>query len=151
MLINWHEKIPLCSIYTRAMKQVTIKKGGFTLIEAVASIGLCSLTILAIVGALQYTVSMNTYSKNRLIAMNDARRVTEAIRTTADSVGLTGTGSVTGPNPPDWSTYLSSTLSGEAVQVTTSGTDPLDVTASVNWVEKGRTQTFKFVTKVTQR
>ena len=52
---------------------------GFTLIEALAAIGLSALVVLALMEAFNYNTSTNVYSKDRLIAMNDARNVTPAV------------------------------------------------------------------------
>ena len=123
---------------------------GFTLVEVVATVGLTSLAMLALAGALHYALTLNTYSKDRLIAINDARRVSEQVRTTADTVGLTGTGSVSDANI-QWQNWISNTLPNETVQVQSAGTDPLQVTVSVNWLEKARNETIRLVTLVTKR
>ena len=120
------------------------KEAGFTLVEALATMGLCTLALLTLVGALHYTLNLNTYSKDRLIAMNDARRVAEQVRNAADvSLSSVATTSYTG--------FLSNALASESISVTASGTDPLTVTITINWVEKNRNESFQFVTKVTKR
>ena len=126
------------------------REEGFSLIEALASVGLCALVIFVLVAVLNYSLYLNAYSKDRLIAMNDARRITEQVRTVADTNGLSGAGSVTSPTTP-WSSLLSNKLPSESVQVTTSGSDPLTVTVRISWLEKNRTENFQFATKVTHR
>lgn len=123
---------------------------GITLVEVLVTVALAALAIFTFVGAIFSTVTLNTNSKERLIALSDARRVAEAIRITADANGLTGSGSVTSPNGP-WSQYLSNALASETAQVNTSGTDPLNVTVVVGWTEKNRNESLSLSTKVTNR
>ena len=127
-----------------------IKTGGFTLIEALAVVGLSALLILALAGSLNYSLVLNTYSKSRLIAMNDARRVAEEVRTIADSAGLSGTGSVTDSSIV-WNNFLSGILPNESAQVVTSGSNPINATITVSWKEKNRNESLQFTTKVTKR
>ena len=126
------------------------KSGGFTLIEALAVVGLSALLILALAGSLNYSLALNTYSKSRLIAMNDARRVAEEVRTIADSAGLSGTGSVTDSSIV-WNNFLSGILPNESAQVVTSGSNPINATITVSWKEKNRNESLQFTTKVTKR
>ena len=123
---------------------------GFSLVEAILTVGLCSIAMLMLIGAICYSLFLNAETKNRLVALNEARRVVEQVRRVADTYGLTGAGSVTSPNVP-WNSYIQNILTNETVQVTTSGTDPLSVIVTIGWLEKARSQSLHLTTKVTNR
>ncbi|PIQ86586.1 MAG: hypothetical protein COV74_04200 [Candidatus Omnitrophica bacterium CG11_big_fil_rev_8_21_14_0_20_45_26] len=119
-------------------------KNGFTLIEAMLAVGLISLTMFTLIASFHYALAMNAVSRNRIVAMNDVRRVAEQLRIAADN-GLSGVASV------QWNNYISHSLPNEAVQVSTAGSDPLTATIVLSWNEKGRTESMQIDTKVTAR
>ncbi len=123
---------------------------GITLVEILVTIVLATLAIFTFVGGIHSTVVTNLNSQQRLVALNDARCVVEAVRVTANANGLVGLGSVTSPTTP-WSDYLSNLLPTETVQVITSGTDPLKVIITVGWTEKNRNESLSLTTQVTKR
>lgn len=125
-------------------------QSGFTLIEAMISLGIIVVIVLALGMVLFYAVTLHEESQHRTIALQDAMRVTEEIRYIADSVGLTGTNSVTDPNR-QWNALLSNLLPSQTVQVGWSGANPLQISVQVNWVERGRSLNVSLNTMVTRR
>lgn len=126
------------------------REGGFTLLETLIAIGLFAMVVLVFLGSIHYSLALNTYSKDRLVALNDVKRVIEQVRLVADSYGVTGAGSVLNPTTP-WSNFISNSLPNESVLLVISGVDPLVVTATISWNEKSRTQNLSMSTKVTRR
>ena len=95
---------------------------GFSLVEAILTVGLCSIAMLMLIGAICYSLFLNAETKNRLVALNEARRVVEQVRHVADTYGLTGADSVTNPNVP-WNSYIQNILTNETTNWLRSPTD----------------------------
>ncbi|PIQ85039.1 MAG: hypothetical protein COV74_10600 [Candidatus Omnitrophica bacterium CG11_big_fil_rev_8_21_14_0_20_45_26] len=125
-------------------------KKGFTLVEVLLAISIIALIIMALVSVFYYTMTLHRESASRSIAMNDAIQVVEQCRFIADTVGLSGTGSVTDPNVA-WSDLLSNLIANETVQVSWTGTDPLEVVVTVAWLEHNRNMNVSMTTLLTRR
>lgn len=125
---------------------------GFSLFEVTTGIALFAIAMFGISASINQSLSMSTFSKNRIIAMNDSRRVLEEIRKTAEDPGIGGgLAGITGTT--DWSPFLVGGLDNEAVVVTipNAGADPLQVQVLISWDEKGKTSNYVTNTLVTKR
>jgi type II secretory pathway pseudopilin PulG len=131
---------------------------GLTLIEQLLALFVLVIVTMSMAAAFDQTLGANVYSKNRLLAANDAKKIMEQVRATADKYG-TG-------NPLQTPTYWSnasntgwlqtasfSSLPGKtmSVQFPSGNTYPLQVRAVVNWTEKGGTKTYNLDAMVMRR
>ena len=130
----------------KRMKEWTNK--GFSLIETTIGIALFAIALLGMLMLMNYSLAFGQSSNSREKAINDARRILEQIRTKANNNGLS---SVTGTSQATWNSFLSGGLPQESASVTSSGTDPLTVTVSVSWQEKGKAAIYTAATLVTKR
>ena len=125
---------------------------GFTLLELMIAMFILTVGLLGI-------LLTNTTSKNasvrmneRILALQDAQRVIELMRSTS-SVG-NFPGNVTNAYPNGSPILGFDTLTNEAISVdyTDIEADPLDVTVNVTWSELGtRDATTQLRTLITQR
>ena len=115
-------------------------KKGFTLLELAIAAGVLTVAILGLLAALQSLNPLNEGAKETAVALQDASRVMEEIRVTPFS-------SIPTTNWTSWAQTNGLThLTNEAVTVTTSGTDPLNVAVQVSWSSqrgKGPQRTFQ--------
>ena len=121
-------------------------KKGFTLLELAIASGILTVAILGLLSSLQSPFTLNATSKETAIALQDASRVLEEIRTATFSTIPT----------TNWTTWAQTNglthLVNEAVTVTTIGTDPLTATVQVRWTSqggKGSTRTLLLSTRRT--
>jgi prepilin-type N-terminal cleavage/methylation domain-containing protein len=110
---------------------------GFTLIELMITV---LIVLLAVVGNLSATTVMQITNEelfDRTVAIQDANRVLEQMRTSA-RIG-TFPGNVTGAFPNGGLVAMNN-LTGEQIQINYVNTaaDPLDVTVTVRWNSRGR-------------
>lgn len=124
--------------------------GGFTLLEIMISIAIMVGAILAISGLfLTYAVLIET-SKNTTVAVNNAQAVLEAIRNTDPFTAANVTANYpAGVNLAPGFGF--DKLNNEAIYPSYSGTDPLQITITVNWQEKTRNRSESLTTLMTQR
>lgn len=120
-------------------------KKGLTLLELVIGVAIFIVAIVSLLGAYMGALTMSEGSRNLNTAINDATRVIEEMRNIPfASITLT-----------NWTTWASNnganTLEDETITTTYQGTDPLTVTVTVNWTEKGRQRNTALVTAITQR
>ncbi len=120
-------------------------KKGLTLLELVIGVAIFIVAIVSLLGAYMGALTMSEGSKNLNTAINDATRVVEEMRNIPfASITLT-----------DWTAWASNnganTLENETTTTAYQGTDPLTVTVTVNWTEKGRQRNTSLVTAITQR
>ena len=131
------------------------KRNGFTFIEILLTMGIFSITTVALIGLLVSLAAMNESSRNTTRAMAHARLALEEVRNTAQTGGL---GTVTATNWTTWwNNYAAANPGsliepGEVVQVhyvanpapgnpaapPAGPPDPLTVTIRVEWNERGR-------------
>jgi len=128
----------------------TSKRAGFSLIETVIALGITGLIILSSVTTFYYTISLHSESNNKIIALNDAIHIAERCRFMANTAGLTGPGSVT-DGTVNWNAWISNLLANETIQVSWVGTNPLEVTVTVNWTERNRASNLSLTTLLTIR
>lgn len=128
---------------------------GLTLVELVIVAAILGIGIAALIGAFVSQMALNEHARNMAWAMNDANRVMERLRQlntdcetpSASPSSECGTGA---DACADWDAWLNSTTGGgksilpspssnELIVVTTSGSDPLEVTVAVCWRHRSRT------------
>jgi len=106
-------------------------KKGFTLLELALATGVLTIAVLGLLASLQSPFTLNEASKETVIAMRDASWVMEQIGATTFSTIPT----------TNWTTWAQNNglthLVNESVVVTTSGSDPLNVTVEVRWTSYG--------------
>ncbi len=111
--------------------------GGFTLIEVLMTIGIFVITTVALIELYLSVTALNESNRNMTRAMADVKAVLEGIRNTSTG----GLAAVTGTNWTTWATNNGlTTLPNEAMTVAyvNPAADPLDVTVTINWTERGR-------------
>ncbi|MBI3615498.1 MAG: type II secretion system protein [Candidatus Omnitrophica bacterium] len=138
------------AVVLRGCRPGFLKRHGFTLIEILVTVSIFVITTAALVGFYVSIAAMNESSRNMTRAMADARAVLEQIR----NVSIGGLAAVTGTGWTAWATANNLTsLNNEAVTVAyvNPAADPLDVTVTINWSERGRARFAAVNTLVTQR
>ena len=134
----------------RGSRPCFLKERGFTLIEILMTVGIFVITTVALVGLNVSVAAMNESSRNLTQAMAGGRVILEQIRNA--SVG--GLAAVTGTNWTTWAAANNLTsLNDESVTVAyvDPAADPLNVTVTVNWSERGRARSAAVNTLVTRR
>lgn len=111
---------------------------GFTFVELLITIGVVVFLLVGFLGSITALQAANMAAFERSIALQDANRVIETMRSTA----LTGTfpGNVTAvyPNNGTVSGYTSLTNEQVTVSYANAAADPLDTTVTVSYSENGR-------------
>jgi prepilin-type N-terminal cleavage/methylation domain-containing protein len=125
---------------------------GFTLIELMVSLFIIVVGLLGIILANIYTQRTSDGTYEKMVAVQDAHRVLEMMR----SASKTGTfpANVTSAFPQGAAVAGFTNLSTERVTVTYSDAlgDPLDVTVTTSWRERGmRNTSTQLRTLLTQR
>ena len=137
------------------------KKAGFTLIEVMIAVMILAVVLPASLVASFSLFSLNDTTRDTVIAIADARRVIEQMRSlAADTTSL----SLNDIIAVDWTAWASANgcdnLSSEQVVVTYTDIDscgnalndnPLAVTVRVDWQEKSRALNVSFSTLITER
>jgi Tfp pilus assembly protein PilV len=144
-------------------KQFSGGKRGFSILEVVVGIGLFAISLFGLLSLISHSLSMNELSESRVAAINDARRVVEAIRREVEINDINGVVLVTdtpiaSSTPGGWSTFLNAGLPNENVAVTLARpvVDPLALQVVVTWDEEGaggvaRQSSYAVSTAVTRR
>ena len=147
------------------------RRGGFTLVEVMISMGIFAGTMGAFAGYYAATAQLKEAGRNLTQAMTDARTVLEGIRSaTQTSAGVWQTGVTTAfPEgasiaPPTGLLGLGApwTLTSEVVTVSYADPatgvsvllpppDPLPVTVTVTWSDRGRPRSVLLRTLMTRR
>ena len=121
-------------------------KKGFTLLELTIAAGVLTVAILGLLAALQSLHPLNETAKETAVASQDASRVMEEIRVTTPS-------SIPTTNWTNWAQTNGLThLLNETITVTTSGSDPLNITVQASWSSqrgKGPQRTLQLSTRRT--
>jgi type II secretory pathway pseudopilin PulG len=125
---------------------------GFTLVEIMFAVALFGAALFGILKLINGSIELNQLSGSRTIAMNDARRVLEEMRTVVNANGTPG---ITGTDWGAWAGQnIAFALANENIVITYpqgAGLNPLPVQATVNWSEKGRASAYSVETHFTQR
>ena len=132
---------------------VPVRPRGLTFVELMIGGTLLTIAIVALLRAFLGQLAVNEHARNRAWTTNDASRVLEQLR--RENSG--GTCTAPSVSPPtgfaSWDAWLAdATANGgggksvqpnpsanELVVVTTSGTDPLQITVAICWRERNRT------------
>lgn len=135
-------------------------KGGFTLLELMIATAILIVGIIGILAVFAYCYGLNETSRSVTQAANDGRAVLEAMRDESAG-GISNAGNT---NWNLWAKGTGLTVSGKAnnipltsltqedIVTDISGNDPLLITLTVNWIERGGRQgRIRLVTLMTQR
>ena len=135
---------------------------GFTLIEVMIAMAVLAVTILGVLMMLMAAEALSEDSKNLTTAVEDARSIMERVRKDVETNADMSTFVTNYPDSSyeDWVTDQQAAgtefvnLDGEAVDVTLGnvGDDPLDVTVTVSWNDRGgRVRSTTLQTQITNR
>ena len=117
---------------------------GFTFLELLIAVCILAVSIVGLLALYSQCMFLSQRAQSMTVATSHAEYVLEQIHRTAFA-------SIASTNWTTWAQGAGlNTLSGEAISVSVSGTDPLDITVTVSWNERGRTLSQTFNTKVTQ-
>jgi len=133
------------------------KARAFTLIEIMISIMVVTIVLLGILSGYIGCLQINEISRSTTLAMEDARCVIEKMR----SLSVSALTDITGQNWTDWAAgnglsglqneqivvaYTDRDASGSALD-----DDPLEVTVTVNWMDKTRARSLRLASLITTR
>jgi len=127
-------------------------QSAFTLVELLIGMVMLVIAITALLGAFLGQTTLNEHARNLTWAMNDASRVMERLRQQNSAAGCTTPSAATPAGFLTWDAWLADTSAtggggksiqptpavNELVWVTSSGTDPLQITVAVIWRHRGR-------------
>ncbi|MBI3088407.1 MAG: prepilin-type N-terminal cleavage/methylation domain-containing protein [Candidatus Omnitrophica bacterium] len=130
-----------------------MNRHGLTLIELMVCVTLLVVGITALLGAFLSQMALNEHARNMAWAMNDANRVMERMRqlnVNCDTPSAAAPSECGDGNDAcaDWNDWLADTAEGKSIEpdpdtyelitMTSTGTDPLQVTVAVCWRHKSR-------------
>lgn len=122
----------------------TDSKTGLTLPELIVAIFILAIVSIGLLSVYINCSIITEQARNITIATGHADYTLEQIRNT-DFASIPGT---------DWTAWAQTegldTLGAEQVNVNATGIDPLTITVTVNWTERGRSKSLQLVTEVTQ-
>lgn len=111
---------------------------GFTLIEVMVTMAVMAAVLLAIMTANAMISQTSEAAYQRLVAVQDANQVIERMRNTAITGNFPGNVTAAYPNGGSVGGFTSLTSETVTVAYTSTVTNPLDVTVTVNYLENGR-------------
>ena len=132
------------------MRKFRYKKDGFTLVEIMISVAILLGAILIMISLFAHYLVLIELSKNTTVALNDAQAVLEQIRNTDPAFSIPAAY----PHGSNQAPLLGPTkLDNETIVVTYVNTnaDPLDVTVTVTWQDRGRNRSETLTTLMTDR
>lgn len=123
------------------------RENGFTLLEFVIASAVFLVGVLGLLFFYQVPFVMNEIARDTTIAVQDASTVVEQMR-------VTSFGNIQSTNWDTWA-QTSGTKhlpleTNETVSVTYAGTDPLQLTVTVQWTRRGRTRDVRLTSRRTQ-
>lgn len=133
---------------------------GTTLMEVLFALAIFAIIMVSVAGAFNFGSSMNVTAKNKILVVNDAKKIMEQARMIADSISLNAVTdadywkNISGTGWLQTETFSSSALPSINMSISfpegTSG-DPLYVLVTITWLEKTTTKTYQLHNKITQR
>ncbi len=129
------------------------QSSGFTVLEVVLTLAIVVTIFLAVMGTYIGLAGLTEASRNTTRAMADAQVVLERIRNSS----ATNLATVTGTNWTTWAVNPGglTSLTNEVVTVSYlpggANADPLNVTVTVTWLERGHNKQVAVNTLLTQR
>lgn len=137
------------------MVKLTRDQKGFSLVEVLVGAVIMAIAILSASFSILNIQQLSEVSKQKVVATADANRVLEAMRYEANV-------SLTDMQNKNWAVWATDNvintkggsdiqLVGENVNVVLNGTDPVQVTLTVNWTHRQRPHSYQVVTLMTQR
>lgn len=121
------------------------KKKGMSLVELLISVFVLSIGILGLMLFFTNAMLSTELAREITVATSHAEYTLEEMKTRSTLANITST------NWVSWYTGQSlNTLNSEALTVTITNTsaDPLDITATITWNKRGRTNTVSLTTKI---
>lgn len=129
------------------------KNSGFTLLEVMISSAILIVALLGLIAVYTGCFTLNEGARNLTIAINDAQCVMEEIRDRNIPSNITQEDWTDWAlkNPPDGGGCNS--LNNETIAVTwiPNEADPLEITVTVEWKEKGRDRNAQLITLLAER
>lgn len=125
-------------------------KKAFTFIELMIGITIIGIALLSLLMGYMACLNINEITRNIIIASEDCRRVIEEMK----SLSVSSVSDITGRNWTSWAASNGcNSLSSELVTVAyvDSNDNPLDVTVTVSWQQKGRAQNLSMGTLISER
>jgi type II secretory pathway pseudopilin PulG len=125
-------------------------QNGFTFIEILVAIAIVIPVLMGMIGVNLYTFRAGETSRSVMTAMQDGHTVIESIRNVANNQGLAA---VTANFPSGQAVAGFANLTSQQVIVTypNAAQDPLQITVTVTWDDRGRAMSRSLVTQVTRR
>lgn len=128
---------------------------GYTLIDILIALAVVVIGVLATAFSMANVHELMTLAREKEIAMNDANRVLEAMRQTADN-------SLTTLQSTNWNSWLTTNvvnlkaqdellLDQETANVTVGNGNPMAVTLILSWNHKQRPYSYRVMTLMTDR
>ena len=128
---------------------------GFTLVELMVAAALLGIALLTTAASLLNLQDVSDLAREKIVVTSDANRILEAMRDQANT-------SLTNLRNTDWVAWANTNVLGqrgadeirldqEAVAVTLTGTDPVQVILDINWSHRRRVQSHRVMTLMTVR
>jgi len=128
---------------------------GFTLVELMVAAALLGIALLTTAASLLNLQDVSDLAREKIVVTSDANRILEAMRDQANT-------SLTNLRNTDWVAWANTNVLGqrgadeirldqEAVAVTLTGTDPVQVILDINWSHRRRVQNHRVMTLMTVR
>jgi len=119
--------------------------------ELLLAVAVLIVSLIAVLGAYHSALHLTEVSRQAAVALNDLKDMMERIKETPFNAIATNfpNGVVGGPGGNPYNTIVGGyTLGQEQVTVTypNPGTDPLEVTVTLNWTNQNRTHTRRLST-----
>lgn len=128
------------------------RQGGFTLIELMIALFVTTLAIMGYIGANSVIQKNSDSSYEQTVATQDAHRVIELMRNTAQTGTFPGNVTTAYPNGGTVGGFTNLTNEQITSAYISTTANPLDITVTVTWLSTtGRTMSIALRTLITQR
>lgn len=133
-------------------KKAKSKNAGFTMLELLIAILILGFGLLAVLLGNTYTQQASEKNYERMIAAQDASRVIESLRDASVNGNFPANVVAAYPNGVAVGGFNNLTNELISVNYTSTTSDPLDITVTTSWRERGRrNMSFQLKTLMTQR